>query len=130
MPVSPFGTGLPYADQSQGMMGGDPYADQGQGMGGQDMGGGDAMAAIMAAMQGGGAPEGAGGSQPESADFARSMLELINEWRQVETDEEDLLAIEKISTLVQMLLTRNAKEGMDAMQGKLSPRLLGQAYGQ
>lgn len=64
-----------------------------------------------------------------SEDFARSMLELINEWRQVETDEEDLLQIEQLSTLVQKLLARNQKESLDAMQGKLSPRMMSQAYG-
>src|SRR3989304_967675 len=118
MPLSPTGMPLPYAQ-------GDPSADVG--FGGAVGGGNEALAALLgaggasalAADQGGGPPEGAGGAQPESADFAKSMLELINEWRQVETDEEDLLAIEKISTLVQMLLTRNAKAGMDAMQGKL-----------
>ena len=70
--------------------------------------------------------EGGGGS---SEDFARSMLDLINEWRQVEADEEDLLMLEQVSTLVQKLLTRNSKEAMDAMQGKLSPRMMAQAYG-
>lgn len=63
-----------------------------------------------------------------SEDFARSMLELINEWRQVESDEQDLLEIEKISTMLQNLLARNAKEAMDAMGGKLSPRLMASAY--
>jgi hypothetical protein len=66
----------------------------------------------------------------DSGDFARSMLDLINEWRQVEADEEDLLMIEQVSTLVQKLLARNQKESLDAMSGKLSPRLMAQAYGQ
>lgn len=70
-----------------------------------------------------------GGNGPDSGEFARSMLDLINEWRQVEQDDEDLLLIEKISTMVQQLLARNQKESMDAMQGKLSPRLMSQAYG-
>jgi hypothetical protein len=65
----------------------------------------------------------------DSEDFARSMLELINEWRQVESDEEDLLMIEQVSTLVQKLLARNQKESLEAMQGKLSPRMMSQAYG-
>lgn len=65
----------------------------------------------------------------DSGAFAKSMLELIDEWRQVETDDEDLLMIEQISTMVQKLLARNSKEAMDAMQGKLSPRIMAQAYG-
>lgn len=70
---------------------------------------------------------------PESGDpeeFARSILDLLNEWRNAEQDEEDLLLIEKISTDVQKLLARNAKEVDQMMSGKLAPKLLAQAYGQ
>ena len=115
MPVAPDGSALPYA---------------------RDQGGGDPLAALLggqapAASMGGQAPSAPmGGDGPDSGEFAKSMLELIDEWRQVETDEEDLLMIEQISTMVQKLLARNSKEAMDAMQGKLSPRMLAQSYGQ
>lgn len=112
MPVALDGSPLPYAAG--------------------DVGSADPMAALMGGAGAGAAADPmamAGGGQ-DSGEFAREMLSLIDEWRQVETDDEDLLMIEQISTMVQKLLARNSKEAMDAMQGKLSPRMLAQAYGQ
>lgn len=89
----------------------------------------DPMAMLGAMGAGQGAAPAGDGAAPDSEEFARSVLDLINEWRMVEQDDEDLLMIEQISSLVQKLLARNAKEARDAMGGKLSPRLMSQAYG-
>ena len=74
--------------------------------------------------------EGMGAPAPENpSEMYSALRDLLNEIRQIEQDEEDLMALEKIGTLVQGLLARNAKEATDAMAGKLSPRMLAQAYG-
>ena len=80
----------------------------------------------MGAAMGGMPPQG-GGEQPSEMYVA--LRDLLNEIRMNEQDEQDLLDLEKIGTIVQGLLARNQKEAQDAMQGKLSPRMLSQAYG-
>jgi hypothetical protein len=68
-----------------------------------------------------------GPASPEAV--LRSMLELANVYRQVEQDDEDLQEMEQVTTRLQGLLARNSKEADAAAAGKLSPRLLRQAYG-
>ena len=63
-----------------------------------------------------------GGGSP--SEVLRQILQLCDQYRQVEQDDIDLLEIEKISTQVQNLLANQAKEQDDLLQGKASPRAL------
>lgn len=81
---------------------------------------------LAAMLQGGGAPappeqQSSGGSPSE---VLRQILQLCDQYRQVEQDDIDLLEIEKISTQVQNLLANQQKEQDDLLQGKASPRAL------
>lgn len=83
----------------------------------------------LAALLGGGgqAPEDSMPSDP--ADILREMLNLANQYREVETDEEDLHNIEKATTILQSILAAQQKESDGMMSGKVSPRGLRRAYG-
>lgn len=104
-------------------------------MGGQDpmagAGGQDPMAAIAGLMGGQGpAPTGPGGQAGGSTvDILRQMLDLGKQYLDVEQDEEDILTMTKVLQLLQGYLASEQKEQQDAMQGKLSPKLLAQSYG-
>jgi hypothetical protein len=72
-------------------------------------------------------------SYPEESedptDLLRQILDLAAEYREVEPDEEDRLAIERVTTLVQQLIARNQKESDQALSGQLNPRTLRKAFG-
>lgn len=70
-----------------------------------------------------------GGLPYDAVGYVQAILEMLNEWRMNEQDPEDLMALEKISTLLQQVATQHHKESQDAMSGKLSPRMMSQAYG-
>jgi hypothetical protein len=80
-------------------------------------------------MQGMGPPEGAappegGGDQDESAMFS-TLLETIRGLLSLGTvSEQNKLALEKASTLVQQIKASEEKEGEAAMGGKLSPGIM------
>jgi hypothetical protein len=83
-------------------------------------------------------PDPAMGGQPPSPDASaggddptniiRDMLDLLNEYKASEEDEEDLLLVEKIGTQLQQLLANNQKELDGAMKGTISPKLLRKQY--
>lgn len=80
-------------------------------------------------------PEGAGSPPPGQAsdggdpsDLIREMLDILDEYKQTEEDEADLLLINKIGVQLQQLLANNQKELDDAMGGKISPKLLRKQY--
>lgn len=89
---------------------------------------------LAALLGGGGDPALQGGMQDgaepqDSEGYVQAILDMISQWRQDEQDPQDLLVLEKISTLLQGITTGRAKEAQDAMQGKLSPRILAQSVG-
>ena len=111
MPVGPNGEALPYP------------GEQGGGLPSE-------LAALLGGGEAPGQPLAGNEAAPQdAAGYVQSILDMVNEWRQAEQDPEDLLVLEKISTLLQQISTSRAKEAQDAMQGKLSPRILAQAYG-
>ena len=75
-----------------------------------------------------GSPANTSGQPVDSSGYVQELLALIDKWRQAEQDPEDLLALEKISTMLQQIETGRAKEAQAAMSGKLSPRIMSQAY--
>lgn len=86
---------------------------------------------------GGGMP--GGGMPPDSPDqgdgatdpleLYKAMKELLREAIDVEHDQEDVLALEKISTLVQQLIANNQKLQDQAMSGAMDPKMMRKAYG-
>lgn len=73
-------------------------------------------------------PEPAGGGG-DPAELYREILDLLAQARQAEDSEQDKLALEKVSTLIQQLLASEEKEEEEAMGGKMSPALLRRTYG-
>ena len=62
-------------------------------------------------------------SGPPSSGYKR-VLDLLNEVQASEKDEEDLLTIEKVRTLLQQLLANNQKQQDGLMSGKFDARAL------
>lgn len=106
MPIGPNGERLPYPE---------------------DFGGG--VPPELAALLGGaGAPQ----TEPEAApasgpDILRQMLQSAAAYRDSEDDDEDLMEIEKVTSLIQGLLAKQAKEQDDMLMGKVTPRALRRA---
>lgn len=82
-------------------------------------------------------PPGAGGMPPEMPDeggasdpleLYKAMKELLREAIDIESDQEDILALEKIATLVQQLLANNQKMQDQAMSGAMDPKMMRKAY--
>ena len=93
---------------------------------------------MMQALMGGGAgapagppqgPSSDGGEGGNATDLIRQALELVRQYAQQEESEQNTLDAEKITTLLQQILSNEEKELDDAMQGKASPRMLRSAYG-
>jgi len=57
------------------------------------------------------------------------MIDLSQQYLQAETDQEDLLSMQKISTELQQLLTKDQQDAEQAMQGKTTPRAMRKAFG-
>jgi hypothetical protein len=86
----------------------------------------DLLAALGGAGAAGGPPEQGPGDPVE---LLRQILDLADEYKSVERDEEDILVIEKVTSIVQGLLAKNQREDDGMMQGKLTPRALRRAAG-
>lgn len=65
----------------------------------------------------------------QGVDILREMISLASAYAEVEQDDEDLLAIEKVRTLIQQLLARNQKESDQLLSGQMNPRALRKAVG-
>jgi len=98
------------------------------------------MDAIMAAISGGGAPAGPPVTAPggpseapepsgDTSDYARQIVELVQQALRVEEDDLEKQKYVKLLQIAQDILATEQKEAQDAMQGKVSPRLLSKAYG-
>jgi hypothetical protein len=83
---------------------------------------------LAALLGGGGDPAEAEPAPSDPPDILRQMLELASDYRSVEEDDEDLLSIEKVTTLIQQLLAKQQKEADGMLQGKASPRAMRRAY--
>lgn len=75
-------------------------------------------------------PDGGGGdpSQQDPSNLIRDMLDLLDQYKSTEEDEADKLLVEKIGTQLQQLLANNQQTLDQAMQGKISPKLLRKQY--
>lgn len=62
-------------------------------------------------------------------DILRQMLDLAKLYMEVDEDEEDKMTMAKVLTMLQGYLAEEQRESQNAMQGKLSPKLLAQSYG-
>jgi hypothetical protein len=105
MPIAPDGTQLPYPEDF-GAAGADP---------------------LMALLGGGGAPPAEPDVPQTPEGILREILRLFGEYRQVEKDDEDLLAAEQATTLIQRLLAANQKAADGMMGGTMSPRAMRRA---
>lgn len=72
---------------------------------------------------GAGPPQGMPAPQ-DPGEILRAMLDMAQAYRSVEEDQEDLLAIEQVTTLVQRLLAKEQKQHDDLIQGKASPQAM------
>ena len=116
MPIGPNGEALPYPEE----MGEAPPGLAGLLGGG--MGGPPDQIQVA-----GPAPAEEEEAPSAPSDILRDMLALAQQFRDGEEDDEDLLQIEKVTTLIQQLLANNQKEADGMMQGKMSPRGLRKA---
>ena len=84
------------------------------------------MAALQGMSQQSDPMMGQAGPQEDAApaDLIRQMLEIADRYRQVEQDDEDLFAMEKVRSDLQGLLAAQQKESDDLLQGKASPKAL------
>jgi hypothetical protein len=90
------------------------------------------LAALLGA--GGGAPgggpqQGATTQQGDPVAIVSNMLDLAQQYLQVEPDQDDKLAMQKVSTELQQLLAKDQADGDKAMSGDLGPRTLRKALG-
>lgn len=69
-------------------------------------------------------PTGAGG---DPVDIVTQMLDLGKGYLDAEQDHEDLLAMQKVLTDLQSLLTKDQQDADKAMQGNTTPRILRKA---
>lgn len=70
-------------------------------------------------------PEPAG----DTVEAIRQMIDMGMSYLDSEDDEQEKLQMSKILQMLQDFLAREQKEADEAMQGKMSPRLLRNAYG-
>ena len=89
---------------------------------------------IMALMGGGGMPPeppmgdpAAGGES--TVDILERMIEDAKLYIDTDEDEEDKHTMTKVLTILQGYLADEQKESQNAMQGKLSPKVMARAYG-
>ncbi len=62
-------------------------------------------------------------------DIVTRMIEDAKLIMDTDEDEEDKLGFSKILQMLQKYMADEQRESTDAMQGKMSPRLLAQSYG-
>lgn len=87
------------------------------------------MAAMGAAPDMGMAPPEEAAPEESTLDILNRMIEDAKLYMEIDPDEEDKLTMAKVLTMLQGYLAAEQKEAQDAMQGKLSPKILSQAYG-
>ena len=96
------------------------------------------MDAIMAAAGGGGTPPGPMGLPPmeeesepagDTAEIISQIIGLVRQYLDAEDDEIEKKEMTDILAKLQAARAREQKESQDALQGKMSPRLLTKAYG-
>lgn len=89
------------------------------------------LAALLGAggAPGGGPQQGATTQQGDPVAIVSNMLDLAQQYLQVEPDQEDKLAMQKVSTELQQLLSKDQADGDKAMSGDLSARTLRKAMG-
>jgi hypothetical protein len=85
------------------------------------------LAALLGA--GGGPQQGATTQQGDPVAIVSNMLDLAQQYLQVEPDQDDKLAMQKVSTELQQLLAKDQADGDKAMSGDLGPRTLRKALG-
>ena len=101
------------------------------------MQGGTGMPPELASLLGGAAPppgmmppeQGAPEGGESTIDILNQMLDLAKLYMEVDEDEEDKMTMAKVLSILQGYLAAEQRESQDAMQGKLSPKLLAQSYG-
>ena len=71
-------------------------------------------------------PEQTGGGSYEDA--LRTILDLVRAATALADDDKSALTMEKVSSLLQTDLADQQKETEGMLQGKMSPRLMRQAY--
>ena len=76
-----------------------------------------------------GPPEDQGGGEDNPVEILKQMLELADQYRGVEPDEEDKASMEQARTLLQQLLAKDQKEKDGLLQGKASPGALRRVLG-
>jgi hypothetical protein len=74
-----------------------------------------------------GGPPDQGGGEDDPISILQQMLDLADNYGQVEPDDEDKLLMEKARTLLQQLLAKDQKDQDGLMQGKLSPSAMRKA---
>lgn len=91
----------------------------------------DQLAAIIGAGGGAGADPSVPPQQdsPDPNDLLQQILDIAAQYKQVEDDPQDLLTVEKVTTLVQQLIAANQKEADGMLQGKATPRAIRRASG-
>jgi hypothetical protein len=88
------------------------------------------LAALLGAgAPGGGPDQGATAQQGDPVAIVSNMLDLAQQYLQVEPDQDDKLAMQKVSTELQQLLAKDQADGDKAMSGDLGPRTLRKALG-
>lgn len=75
-------------------------------------------------------PQGGAGGGGDVSTMLKDMLDIASGYLDQEQDEQNKLTMQKVTTLLQQVLAAEEKELQDAMGGKMSPKLLSQAYGQ
>ena len=90
----------------------------------------DLAAALGAPPPGAEPPPDQGAPAQDSAEIVSGMLDQAKQYLDTEQDHEDLLSMQKISTLLQQLLTKDQQDADAAMSGNLKPRTLRKAFAQ
>lgn len=89
---------------------------------------GGAPPELMAMLGGGAPPQQQGPPAPaDGQELLRQAIQVVRQYIESEQDDEDKLAGEKVTSLLQQILAKQAKEQDDLLQGKMSPRGLRQA---
>jgi hypothetical protein len=91
------------------------------------LGAGPAAGGPPAGPQDTGQPPDQGAAPGDPVEIVTQMLEMGKTYLDTEEDHEDLLAMQKILTELQNLLTKDQQDADKAMQGNVSPRILRKA---
>lgn len=89
--------------------------------------GGGAPPADLASILGGAQQPQAPQAQGDPVEIVSNMLDLASQYVQVEPDQEDKLAMQKVMTELQQLLAKDQQDADKAMGGNMDPRTLRKA---